>query len=94
MSHALTRRQIIIESYDYLGFPRLMIHKVHLIFKDYGKLRICDERVVLRAPIHQVEFRVPSQIWGLVNSQWGLRKRESSLSFLEGNLRNISALRS
>ena len=40
MSHALTRRQIIVESYDYLGFPRLMIHEVHLIFKDYGKLRI------------------------------------------------------
>ena len=71
-----------------------MIHEVHLISKDYGKLGVCDERIVLRAPIHQVEFSIPSQLRRLINSQWGFRKRESSLSFLKRYLRYISALRS
>lgn len=69
-----------------------MIHEVHLISKDYGKLGVCDERIVLRAPIHQVEFSIPSQLRRLIYSQWGFRKRESSLSFLKRYLRYISAL--
>ena len=70
-----------------------MIHEVHLISKDDGKRRVFDKRIALRTPIHQVEFGVASQLRRLIDSHRGFRKRESSLSFLEGDLRCISALR-
>jgi len=69
-----------------------VIHEVHLISEDDGKLRVCDKRIALGAPVHQVEFGVASQLRRLINSHRGFRKRESSLSFLKSYLRCISAL--